>query len=146
MSRVERPTSERRMLPVIAVGGMIGAGARHAVDLAWPTPVAGIAWSTLLVNVSGCLLIGALMVVLVDSGGSHPVARGFVGVGILGGYTTFSTYAVQTIGLWEHAPLAAAGYLFGTLVAALAAVALGVVAARSGLSLRRRSRVLEEES
>ena len=87
---------KRFVLPVIAAGGMLGAGARHAASLAWPAPPGSFPWTTLGVNVAGCLLIGALMVLVVEVGGAHPLLRPFAGVGVLGGFTTFSTYAVET--------------------------------------------------
>ena len=131
-------SAHRWVLPTIALGGMIGASARHALELAWPPPGDGFAWATFAVNVSGCLLIGVLMVFVVEVGGAHPLARPFLGVGVLGGYTTFSTYAVQTaVLLRDELPLLAAIYLLGTLVAAMIAVVAGVASARALLGLRR---------
>jgi CrcB protein len=86
----------RWVLPVISLGGVIGATARHALELAWPTQSGTLPWATLVTNTSGCLLIGMLMVQVVEVGRAHPLLRPFLGVGILGGYTTFSTYAVQS--------------------------------------------------
>ncbi len=127
----------RWVLPVIALGGMAGASARHALELAWPSAQTGFPAATFLTNVAGCLLIGLLMVYVVEVGGAHPLVRPFLGVGLLGGFTTFSTYAVQTRTLLaEQRPALAATYLFGTLVAAMAAVVTGVFAARALLRLR----------
>jgi CrcB protein len=61
----------------------------HRAD-EWP-------WATLLTNMSGCLLIGVLMVVIAERVRPHPLVRPLLGVGVLGGYTTFSTYAVDTV-------------------------------------------------
>ena len=122
------------VVPVIALGGMAGAGGRYALELAWPHPAGSLPWATLVTNASGCLLIGVLMVYVVEvSAGAlrHPLVRPFLGVGVLGGYTTFSTYTVQTDGLLAARPLAGLAYLFGTLAAALAAVVLGVAVARA---------------
>ncbi len=128
----------RWVLPVIALGGMLGASARHGLELLWPPPVEGFPWATFATNVSGCLLIGLLMVYVVEVGGAHPLLRPFLGVGVLGGYTTFSTYAVQTGMLLrsEHGVLGLA-YLLGTLVAAMMGVVLGVVLARTARRARR---------
>ena len=127
----------RWVLPVIALGGVIGASARHALELWWPPPAGGFAWATFVTNVSGCLLIGVLMVYVLEAGGAHPLLRPFVGVGLLGGYTTFSTYAVQSgTMLREGHPTLALTYLLGTLLAAMLAVAAGVVVARSARGAR----------
>jgi CrcB protein len=128
----------------IAVGGALGAIARYAVSTAWPHPPGGFPWTTFAINVTGCLLIGALMVVLTElAGHPHRLIRPFLGVGILGGFTTFSTYTVDTQQLISAGnPGLALGYLFGTLAAALVAVQVGVVAARllTRLPTRRRPR------
>ncbi|MFC5176578.1 fluoride efflux transporter CrcB [Nocardioides taihuensis] len=130
-------TRHRLVLPVIAVGGMVGATARYAAGEAWPPPQGAVPWSTLVVNVSGCLLIGVLMVVVVEIQGAHPLLRPFAGVGVLGGFTTFSTYTAETAGLLRtgHPGLALA-YWLGTLVLALAGVVAGVVLARAVLPVR----------
>ena len=127
------------MLPVIAVGGVLGAASRHGLELAWPVGAGQFPWATFVTNVGGCALIGLLMVYVVELGAGHPLLRPFVGVGVLGGFTTFSTYAVQTTGLADaHEPTLALVYLFGTVAAALVAVALGTFLGRALLALRRR--------
>jgi fluoride exporter len=133
-----RHAPARWVLPAIAVGGMLGASARYAVDRAWPTGSDTLPWSTLVVNVSGCALIGLLMVHVTEVGGAHPLLRPFLGVGVLGGYTTFSTYTVQTDALLRNGhPELALVYLVGTAVSALLAVSLGVVVARASVRARR---------
>ena len=132
-------SAHRWMLPTIALGGMVGASARHALELAWPVAPGDFPWATFATNASGCALIGLLMVYVVELGAGHPLLRPFVGVGVLGGFTTFSTYAVQTTDLMDgHEPVLALVYLFGTVLAALLAVAAGVVLGRAALTLRRR--------
>lgn len=115
---------------VIAAGGALGALARYAVALA--LPAAGFPWATLLVNVSGSLAIGVLMVLLTEvAGRPHRLARPFVGVGLLGGYTTFSTYAVDAHLLAGSGALGAAAlYVIGTVVGALLAVEAGMALTR----------------
>lgn len=102
----------------VSLGGGLGALARYAVGLLVPS-----IWGTFAVNVLGCLLIGILM------GGrpGHRLTRPFLGVGVLGGFTTFSTYTVQGLGLSLGM---AAGYLAATLVAAMIAVTAGVLIGR----------------
>jgi CrcB protein len=114
------------VLVAIAVGGIIGAEARYGLGLAWPHATDGWPWSTLVINTSGCLLIGVLMVLITERFTPHPLLRPLVGVGVLGGYTTFSTFTVDIIALAVHGrPLVAIGYLLVTPVAALSAVWIG---------------------
>lgn len=122
----------RLVLPLIAAGGVLGALARHGLELLWPAAPGDWPWPTFVANVSGSLLIGALMVYVAEAGRSHPLLRPFLGAGVLGGFTTFSAYAAQAhaqLRLGEG--LLALGYLLGTLAAAMLAVAAGVVGARA---------------
>jgi CrcB protein len=119
------------VLGVIAVGGVVGAEARYGVGVELPHGVGGWPWSTLLINVSGCLLIGVLMVVITELVEPHRLVRPFLGVGVLGGYTTFSTYTVDTLSLAEAGrPGPALAYFVLTPVVALLACAAGAGATR----------------
>ncbi|GAB3852049.1 fluoride efflux transporter CrcB [Micromonospora andamanensis] len=136
--RAELRGGTASLLAVIAVGGMTGAVARHGLAVALPHPPHGFPWSTFAVNVSGCLLIGVLMVLITEAWTAPRLVRPFLGVGVLGGYTTFSTYAVEV----QQAVAAGAArtgllYLAGTLVAALAAVFLGITLARLATGVDR---------
>ena len=92
-----------------------------------------------MVNLSGCLLIGLLMVSIVEVRRPHRLIRPFVGVGLLGGYTTFSTYAVETQRLIQAGdPRMAFAYFGATLVGALLAVQAGVLLIRLPRVLSRR--------
>lgn len=117
----------------VALGGAIGAVARWAVSTAWPYPADGVPWSILVVNVSGSLAIGVLLVLLTEvAGRPHRLARPFLGTGVLGGYTTFSTYAVDAERLIAAGrPAVALAYLVGTLAAALLAAQVGVAVTRA---------------
>jgi len=119
-----------QILGVIALGGAIGALARYGLAEAIPHRAGTFPWSTFLTNVSGCLLIGALLVVITEARTVHPLSRPFLGTGILGGFTTFSTFTVDTERLLADRPLTATAYFFGTVVAALLAVQTGVVVTR----------------
>ncbi|WP_443049131.1 fluoride efflux transporter CrcB [Streptomyces sp. NBC_00316] len=127
MSVPARPgTRSGRQWPVVAVvalGGAIGACGRYGASLIWTTPPGGFPWTTLLVNVIGCAVIGVFMAVISDVRSVHRLVRPFFGTGVLGGFTTFSTYAVDIERLVD-AGRARAGvaYLGLTLLAALAAV------------------------
>lgn len=105
---------------MVSAGGAIGAVARYGLGVLWPTPPGDFPWATFVINVSGCLLIG-MLTVLMPAGW-----RPFVSLGILGGYTTFSAYAVdfQQLIAAGRAGLAIA-YLGATVITALAAVYIG---------------------
>lgn len=113
----------------VALGGALGSVARYAIAtvlaerLAHPFP-----WMTLFVNVTGSLVIG-----LLASLGSHGVrwldtsdARAFLMVGVLGGFTTFSAFSLQTLELAQKGAWAmAAGYVSLSLLLCLGGVAVG---------------------
>ena len=118
------------LLAVIAVGGVLGAEARYGVGRLVTHSATALPWSTILINVTGSLLLGVLMGVI-ETRGAHRLLRPFVGVGILGGYTTFSTFAVDTDRLLHaHRVAVACGYLATTVLACLAAVTAGFQLAR----------------
>ncbi len=119
------------VLLVIAFGGALGSLARWCVGELLPWSGEGFPWATLLENVSGALLLGALMVLVLEVWPPRRYLRPFVGVGLLGGYTTFSTYMLEARHLLAsgQAPTALA-YLGGSLVGGLAAVWAGILLAR----------------
>ena len=112
---------------VVAVGGALGALARYGVQLGLPHSPGAWPWATVAVNLTGCLLIGLLIAVLLARAPDHPWLRPFLATGVLGGYTTFSTFSVDAVQLVEAGrwPLAVA-YLLVSVVGGLAAVVLGL--------------------
>ncbi|MFJ4998317.1 fluoride efflux transporter FluC [Microbacterium sp. NPDC088619] len=110
----------RRLLLVFA-GGAIGTAARLWFGLAI-ADAGGFPVATLLVNVLGSLLIGILAARLLQASD----LRVFLGVGVLGGFTTYSAVMTGTIELWTDAPLLAFAYVTVSLVLGLAAAALGL--------------------
>lgn len=117
---------------MVALGGGLGAVARYGLGQLWPTLPGGFPWATFVVNGLGCLLIGVLMVLITELWPAHRLARPFLGVGVLGGFTTFSTYAVDIRILLQPGTVGTAfAYLAGTLIAALLAVIAGVWATRA---------------
>jgi fluoride exporter len=121
----------RPVLCVVGVGGALGSAARWALSGAVSHSPSGIPWGTFVENVSGALLLGALMVFVLERWTSSRYVRPFLGVGVLGGYTTFSTYVLETRDLLAGGrPEVALAYLFGSLVAGVVAVAAGVGLAR----------------
>jgi CrcB protein len=123
---------------VVAVGGSVGACARFAAALLWPTAERAFPWTTLGVNAVGCLVIGVFMVVITEVWAAHPLVRPFFGTGVLGGFTTFSTYCVDIDRLVrDDLPGPALAYMAGTVVVALGAARIGMVGARWFLVTRR---------
>lgn len=130
------------ILLFIAAGGSLGAVARYGIGQAMPHTSREFPWATFVINVSGCLALGLLMVFVLDVWASSRYVRPFFGVGLLGGYTTFSTYTLETRDLLVAGRQDLAGfYLLGSLAAGLTAVWLGIVIGRLTLlgtnSLRR---------
>ena len=123
-------------LAAIAVGGGIGSVARYVLGQAFPAGD-GFPWAIFAVNVSGCLLLGLLMVYLLDVWPPRRFLRPFLAIGLLGGYTTFSTYAagIMTL-LTGGAPALADAYALTTIVAGLVAVWAGMKAARVASTAR----------
>jgi len=124
------------VLGVIAAGGAIGSLARYGIGVAWPTPVGAFPGATLTINVLGCAVIGVLMVLITEIWVAHRLVRPFLGTGVLGGFTTFSTYALDVHGmLLAHRPATAGAYLVGTVVLGLLAAWVGIALGRALVSL-----------
>ena len=114
------------VLAAVAAGGALGSVARWG--LSWAIGPAGDRWpwATFTVNVVGSLALGALVVLLLGRWSGRRLARPFLAVGVLGGFTTFSTYALEGRHLLAEGSRAlAAAYLMGSVLAALLALALG---------------------
>ncbi|MFI6996599.1 fluoride efflux transporter CrcB [Nocardia sp. NPDC050175] len=129
--RCELTATHGAVLAVIAVGGALGALARYGLTLAWPAPAGAFPWAVFTINVAGSFLLGVLMVVITEIRPAHPLVRPFLGVGVLGGFTTFSTYAEDIRALLDPATvIVAAVYLVATLVVALVATTAAVMLTR----------------
>ena len=118
------------LFPVM-IGGAIGAGARHLVGQAMLARLGpGFPWSTLSINIVGSLLMGQLVGALARGDGGD-TARLFFGVGILGGFTTFSSFSMEFWMLFERGQNAqAAAYIFASVIGAIAACGLGLLLVR----------------
>jgi fluoride exporter len=118
---VSRPAPSPPVVAAVAVGGAVGALARWAVSEAFPTRADAFPWATFAVNVVGCGLLAA--VALAPFVRRRPVVVALLGPGVLGGFTTLSTYSEETrVLLAGGDPGTAAAYVLGTLVACLAVV------------------------
>jgi CrcB protein len=116
----------------VAAGGALGALARYLVDRSIEARAFGLfPWSTFTINVSGCFVVGAVVAALVDRHHTPEWLRVGLVMGVLGGYTTFSTFGQETFDLIEEGRLAVA------VTYAVASVAIGVTAVFAGSRLGR---------
>lgn len=104
-----------RAVAVVAAGGALGAVARYGLSTAFP----GL-WTIAVINIAGSLLLGVLAALV----GPDRLLRLFLGVGVLGGFTTFSTFAVDAV----RNPVLAVAYVTVTLAGALIAARCGMAA------------------
>lgn len=121
------------LVALVIIGGALGTAARYLITALLPPP-SPVPWAVLGINVLGALLLGVLLETLALRGadaGRRRALRLLLGTGVLGGFTTYSALAVDTVTLGMHHVLTAAAYAVGSAV-------LGVVAAATGIALARR--------
>lgn len=119
-------------LILVMAGGALGAGARHLFGR-WTLGAfgPGYPWGTLGVNLIGGLAMGLLVGTLARTTASE-ATRLLLGVGVLGGFTTFSAFSLDTVALIERgAPAMAAGYVAVSVIGSIAALFAGLSLARS---------------
>ena len=132
---VPRVTRTRKVRPdvlaVIAIGGMLGATARFKLSEALPTKAGHFPWATFWTNLSGSFLLGFLLLLLLERFPPTRYIRPFLATGILGAYTTMSTYTVETALLIKDGHAATALlYGIGSVAAGVFLAYAGIVAAR----------------
>ncbi|MFD1610181.1 fluoride efflux transporter CrcB [Sphingomonas tabacisoli] len=115
------------------LGGAIGAALRFHVGSvtirAWGP---SFPWGTLIANISGGLAMGLLAGILARTSGGNEPYRLFFGVGVLGGYTTFSAFSLETFGMIERGQTALAlGYILISVAGAIGALAAGLLLVRA---------------
>ena len=123
------------MFLAVAGGGAVGAAGRYAVTLA-AARLFGPAfpWGTLAVNVVGCTLMGVLVHALAARGPGGEGLRAFLAVGVLGGFTTFSAFALDLVSLYREKALAGAAlYLAASVVLSVGGLVAGLAIARAWL-------------
>ncbi len=120
-------------LVLVLLGGALGSGARYLAST-WAADRFGAAfpWGTLGVNIIGCFCIGLLATLADEAGAIGPNGRVFLVVGVLGGFTTFSSFSLDALRLTEHHEIErAALYLLASVGVGLAAALLGIAVARA---------------
>ncbi|WP_020401272.1 fluoride efflux transporter CrcB [Kordiimonas gwangyangensis] len=117
-----------QMLLAVAMGGALGAVSRHYVAgqiLRMTGP--GFPYGTMVVNILGSLLMGLMITAFAVKFEASQELRGFLTVGLLGGFTTFSTYSLETAMLIERGDwTSAALYAFGSMAVGLVALFAGI--------------------
>ncbi|MGB5836925.1 MAG: fluoride efflux transporter CrcB, partial [Albidovulum sp.] len=118
----------------VALGGALGASARYMTNVVVMRFIGpGFPWGTLVVNVLGSALMGALVVLLAQKDATR--LGPFLMTGLLGGFTTFSAFSLDALTLWERGQSGvAAAYVAGSVVLSLVGIALGMAAARGMFS------------
>jgi len=121
-------------LAAIAVGGSLGTVARYAIDRSVVPPPLGFPWATFTVNVAGSFVLGMIVTLVVERWPPTRFVRPFAAIGFCGGFTTFSTLAVEATQRVQHGrPGPAVVYVTASLVAGLLAATLGMTLARGRL-------------
>lgn len=121
---------------IVAIGGGIGAALRYGVNIGSPRIFGGdYPWHTLIVNVVGCFVMGVLTELMALKLNVGQEWRLFLTTGILGGFTTFSAFALDFALMAERREfLAAGGYVVASVVLAIVALFLGLAAVRTILA------------
>ncbi len=117
----------------IGVGGAIGAMARHAVNKATLAAFGpAFPWGTLTVNIVGSLCLGVVAALLAARPGEGAILRGFLAIGVLGAFTTFSTFAMDAVTLFRERSVWLAGaYVAGSATCSIFAFVAGWAITRS---------------
>jgi CrcB protein len=116
----------------VGIGGIVGANLRWQVGEwaadRWATP---FPWGTLVINLTGSFVLGLYLTLVTERFAGRPLTRLFFATGLLGAYTTFSTFAYETVRLLQYGHLVtAAAYVGASLVFGLAASIAGIAVAR----------------
>lgn len=138
---MQRLPERTDLVLVIAAGGAVGGSMRLGLNTVVPDSARGFPWSTFTENVVGSALLAALTVYLVEVWRPGRYLRPFMAVGMLGGFTTFSTYSNETRQLLQDGQAVTAMlYCFGTVAAGLLAVLVGLALARRASGVARAER------
>lgn len=125
MSSLSRP--DPAVVAAVALGGGVGSVIRYELGVQFPSHATQLPWTTLFINVSGSFLLGMLIVAVTEIWRPHHLLRPLLGTGVLGGYTTFSTFAYQAD---QHRLQLSTAYIVASVVGGVAAAALGMALVR----------------
>lgn len=125
-----------KMLLAVAIGGALGAMTRYKlVGLVTHLAGHGFPWGTLFVNVLGSFMMGLLVELGALKFNLSQEARAFLVVGLLGGFTTFSSFSLDVATLWHRGATMATGvYVAGSVGLSILALFFGLVAARMAVT------------
>ena len=117
---------------LVFIGGGFGAALRHGVNLLSARLLGtGFPYATLIENVSGSLVMGVLAGYFAFKGDASQPMRLFLATGVLGGYTTFSAFSLDTVLLWERGEVAlAALYVIGSVALSIGGLVAGIALVR----------------
>ena len=132
-ARRGRRRAEPDVLAVIALGGVLGATARFALAEAMPTAPGQFPWPTFWTNLSGSFALGFVLILLLERFPPTRYVRPFLATGILGAYTTMSTYLVETAVLIKDDHVMT-GLLYG-----IGTIGAGLFLAAAGIAIARRT-------
>ena len=122
-----------KMVLMVALGGAIGSSARYLIGvLATRLFGIGFPWGTMIVNIVGSFAMGILIALLALKYSVSNEMRGFLAIGVLGGFTTFSSFALDVVYLYEKKQyLASAGYMSVSVICSILALFSGLALARA---------------
>jgi fluoride exporter len=119
------------VVAAVAAGGFLGALGRYELALAWPTGSGRFPWTTFTINVSGAFVLGLVLTVLLERIGPTRYVRPFFCVGVLGAWTTMSTFGVETDLLLRG------GHVMTAIVYVLATLLVGNAVSSVGMAIAR---------
>ena len=125
-----------KLLLLAIIGGALGSGARHLVNVSFGSWVdGGFPWATLTVKIVGCLVMGLLIGTLVLRFDNSAELRTFLATGILGGFTTFSAFSLDFALLTERGDVGLGlGYVAASVLLSIAAVFAGLAISRAAFA------------
>ena len=132
----------------VAVGGFFGAIARFGMSqwFAYPVQSTGFPWGTLVTNLLGCFILALFLTITLDLLVTSPLLRVGISTGFLGAFTTFSTFALETVQLIQAQQFWYVGlYLFSSIFLCIAMSAFGFIVAR-GIEQIRANQQADQET
>ena len=122
----------------LGCGGVVGALARYAVLLALPIAQGQFPWNTFIINVTGSAVLGFLLILLIEQFPRGRLVRPVIGTGVIGAYTTFSTFEIEALLLFRgHHLLTGVSYVIASLLSGLLAVWIGMRGARIAIRVEQ---------